>query len=156
MPITWAYDMNNEELMENLLKATSRAAVSGSGLVIDFMRSSHQSEAFYFYGVVLSRLEGTRPPFMRGERVRIDPKATYYCGSVNTIGEHSTTGEAKPGKDYEVVRVYFETRNCYDIGGKQYLGWTLALRDKKNAEFEDYRFPAERFKRVKVKQPAAA
>ena len=145
---TWAYDCSNEELTKKFWEALARAAVSGSGLVISFTGGYERAEAFYLYGVVLSRLEGKRPPFTPGDRVRISPDATYQCHSVNTVGEYYSLGKSQPDTEYEVAKVYYEKQYRPHSSDHEYV-WTLSFAQE---EMVDYRFPADRFEKVKQKE----
>jgi hypothetical protein len=150
----WAYEMKSEELMEALSRATVRAGISNSGLVIDLTGNNDGAGAFYLYGVVLSRLEGKLPPFKPGDVVIMDPKETYYCGPViSSSSRHHASGEAAPNVQYEVAAIYYEKvhRAAYR-GGEQRL-WTLRFNDKAVGEC---RFTASRFLKVGQAVPAAA
>ena len=140
-----AYDYTHRELMDAYWKAVAQAAVSNSGLIIDVTGGSRMMEAYYLHGVLLSRLEGKERPFTRGDHVRISPKATYICHSVNSVGEYYSRGQANLEKVHEVVRVFYEKE------GK----WTLSFKDEDEEE-EKYRYPADRFEKVEQKQSAPA
>jgi hypothetical protein len=137
-----AYDYTNTELMEAYWEAVAQAAVSNSGLVIDFTGGIRWEEAYYLNGVVFSRLEGKVRPFTRGDRVRINPKATYLCRSVNYAEQYHSCGEADPKKVYKVARVIYEKNGT----------WTLSFK----GDEESYRYPADRFEKVEEKTSAAA
>lgn len=145
----WAYDMSNEELLKACWDATVQAGVSNSGLVMGFGGNFHQTEAFYLYGVALSRLNGKRPPFAPGDKVCVNRRATYYCSSVNHRDERSVGGEAKPNTEYGICRVFYEkVYRAFEFG----FEWTVSLEDE---GLEGYRFLADRFEKIEQK-PAAA
>ena len=148
----WAYDYASEKLMEALWRATARAAISNSGLVIDLTGSGNAARATYLHGVILSRLDGKRPPFMPGDKVRMNPKATYYCSSVNR-NEHHSAGEAKSDTEYLVENVFYEKVYRGALQGGDHYRWTISFRDKK---LEGYRFDADRFEKVEQEQLATA
>lgn len=72
----YAYDMTNEQLLEAFVKAAAEAGIAGSGLCIDIMAGCKFAEFGYLKGVVLSRLEGLKPPFTRGDEVVAKPGIT--------------------------------------------------------------------------------
>lgn len=72
----YAYDMTNEQLLEAFVKAAAEAGIAGSGLCIDIMAGCKFAEFGYLKGVVLSRLEGLKPPFTRGDHVVVKPEVT--------------------------------------------------------------------------------
>ncbi|HUD02570.1 MAG TPA: hypothetical protein VMR46_00930 [Candidatus Paceibacterota bacterium] len=137
-----AYDYSNRELMEAYWEAVARAAVSNSGLVIDFAGGFFLEKAYYLHGIVLSRLEGKERPFTRGDHVHINPKATYMCRSINAAGEYYSHGAVDPKKTYEVDRVFYEKDGT----------WALSFK----GDEEGYRYTADRFEKVEQKKPAVA
>lgn len=152
MPDKWAYDLDNKRLMNSLLRAAAEAGVSGSGLIMDLSGSDYHTPVIYLKGVVLSRLEGRRPPFAVGDKARMYPKETYYCPSVNWRRHHAS-GEAAPDIEYEVAAVFYERIPRFAYGGGDDYDWTISFKDKK---LDGYRFPVKRFEKVEQVQPAEA
>ncbi len=64
----WPYDCPPDEALENLILAAGRAGISASGLVMNSMADSHMKEVRLWKGVVLSMLEGKKPPFKIGDK----------------------------------------------------------------------------------------
>ncbi len=139
-----AYDYTHTELVDAFYRAVARAGVSSSGLAIDIMAGHDRAEAFYFRGVLLSRLEGQKRPFTRGNHVKLDSRGIVR--SVNTSGEYYARGQAEPGKTYEVTRTFYEG------SGK----WSLCLRDPMDDEPYRYRYPAEFFEKVEEAKTGAS
>ena len=69
-----AYDFTNDTLVELFMDACGEAGASNSGSVIDFRAGAHLEDAHYLKGVVLSRLDGKKPPFERDDVVVIKPE----------------------------------------------------------------------------------
>lgn len=152
MPNTWAYDDTNEKLVEALWKATARAAISNSGLIMELVSTGDAARATYLHGVILSRLNGKRPPFVPGDKVRMNPKATYYCGSANR-NEYHSIGEAKADTKYVVEDVFYEKVHRGALQGGNHYRWTISFKDEK---LRGYRFDDDRFEKVEQVQPATA
>ena len=69
------FTLTNGELVHELVNASARAGVSGSGLVIDLSGSDDLNRARYLQRVVLARLDFKAPPFKPGDKVQAkDPK----------------------------------------------------------------------------------
>ena len=136
------YELTNEELLDAFLQAVARAGVSNSGLVFDAMAGHERAEAAYLNGVVLSRLDGVKPPFSRGAQVAPKEAASVPVLSVNRgrHGHRVYIGPEKKGK-YTVNRVVYEGN----------AKWSLYFK-----EVEEYRYPAEHFKAVSASSAQAA
>jgi len=67
----WAYEMSDKELIDDFGKACAESGVSNSGICIDPMGPYHAERARYLGGVLLARTERLKPPFNRGDVVKI-------------------------------------------------------------------------------------
>ena len=65
----WPYDCPPDEALENLLLAAGRVGVITSGLVLSSAADSYTRNLRLWNGVVLSMLEGKKPPFKIGDKV---------------------------------------------------------------------------------------
>jgi hypothetical protein len=153
MPTIWAYNLSNEKLMHALWEATVRAGISGSGLVIDLSGSDYGTTASYLYGVTLSRLDGKTPPLKPGDKVRMDPKETYRCGSAIIVGGRYQSGAVDKDTEYEVSRVSYVNIFRYPYEGGNKYSWVISFTDEK---LNKCQFPAERFVKVEQMQPTEA
>ncbi len=147
-----AYDYTNKELVTAFLDAAARAGVSSSGLVFDLTRDSSVADACYLKGILLSRLDGKKPPFAAGDRAQFvwesrNPSTVY---PVNFVRGHYSRPEAKPDVLYEVARVFYEEDG----------EWTLFFKFDPKFEgmetYNEYRYPAKSFKKVEQEELALA
>ncbi len=66
----WAYEMSNRDLLRTFTEACAEAGVSCSGIVFDPGASLVVRRFRYLEGVLLSRLDGVKPPFKPGDVVQ--------------------------------------------------------------------------------------
>jgi len=66
----WAYEMSNRELLSAFAEACARSGLSNSGIIMSFTGSMDAERARYLRGVLLSRLDGLKPPFKPGDVVK--------------------------------------------------------------------------------------
>lgn len=79
----YAYDMPNEELLKEFTRAAAEVGIASSGLCIDVMANLKFEEFNYLKGVVLSRLEGLKSSFTRGDKVVVKSGITSRPRSPN-------------------------------------------------------------------------
>ncbi len=97
------YDLSNESLINALGKATVRAGISNSGLVISASSTDDRDYALYLRGIVLARLDKQAPPFKAGDKVVQSETGKLFSVS---LGPDNNFVLAEP-KEYEVARVYY-------------------------------------------------
>src|SRR3569832_2801825 len=109
----WAYEMSDQELLDEFMNACARAGTSNSGLVIDFSAGSDRAEAHYLRGVVLSRIDGEKPPFARGDKVILNQPPAQSVNKVNYSPRFLKEGEV-----HEVSRIYYEGKRTWALSFK--------------------------------------
>ncbi len=135
----WAYDMTDQELVDEFMNATARAGASNSGLVIDFSAGSDRAEAHYFKGVVLARLAGVKPPLKPGCKMAPLSSLTRGAVSVNYDRDSFAHLGINPGEVCKVRRILY-------VEGK----WQLSFegRDKYRFKVEDFELNPEETSKV--------
>lgn len=127
-----AYEYTPKALLDVYRDAVAKAAVSNSGLVISIGAESDRGRVFYLNGIILSKLEGQKPPFNRGEEVRTMPSRPFRVQSVN-MGPGYISHFIEPDETHEISQIFYEG------AGK----WTLKFKDT-----EDFRFPTDYLEKV--------
>jgi hypothetical protein len=125
----WAYEMTDQELVDEFMDACARAGASNSGLVIDFSAGSDRAEAHYFKGVLLARLAGMKPPLKPGCKMVPLSNLTRGAVSVNYDRDSFARLGINPGEICKVRRILY-------VEGK----WQLCFEGR-----EKYRFKIEDF-----------
>lgn len=121
----YAFDMSNEELLDDLVYAAAKAGSANSGGVFDVAGPMYVEEFKYLRGVVLSRLEGQTPPFRRGDTLTLKAKVQGRRVYAKDCKDHSTSKYLVEGESLTVYRMwYFGSGNwkvtfgrgtdCYD------------------------------------------
>lgn len=141
-----AYERSNEALLEAFARARAHVGASNSGLVSDPLWREWRDEARHLKRVLLSRLEGQKPPFKQSDVVQ--PKTGETRNSVNFFGN---VPESVHSADYWGTKVTGPQK----IHKIHYAGegkWLLELEGFPTGERGFPLFHAEEF----VAMPSAA
>lgn len=130
--MAWAYEMNDQQLVDEMAKACGKSGCANSGLVIDVMGSVYAEDARYFKGVVLSRLQGLTPPCR--------PKTKVRCTTECSCG-YPSYKRISVGTEMEVWRVWFRNGQ-----------WQYQMKEMRDTD-GDTLLSADRFEIVEGETP---
>ena len=123
----WAYEMGNKDLVSEFGRVCGRSGSSNNGCAIDCSGSMWAEEARYFKGVLLARLEGAKPPFKPGDKVKVGKNNTarstdWRCefslppNSSHKIHRIHYGGEGKWFLEIKNPSPQKEDRSLFDLG----------------------------------------
>lgn len=141
----WAYELSHAELLREFMNVCGEAGLGASGLVVDVMAGHHLSEAHYFRGVILSRLEGAgMPPFRPRDRVR------SKRGEIRPLSSDWWGGHIPPETTVVITRIHY----LNNLG----VTWCLTFPDTMVEERGVPRYNADEFELVPAEtaSPAAS
>jgi len=99
-----AYEASNSELVDRFMEACARAGVSNSGLCIDMLAGADVVQMNYLKGAILARLDGQKPPFAPGTKVRVKDGVALPIRA-----KHYDAPDLKGEQTYTIDRVWYNS-----------------------------------------------
>lgn len=103
-----SYEVSNIELINRFGDACARAGIANSGLCIDFTAGDKIVQVNYLKGVILARLDGQKPPFEPGMKVRIKKEVVRPVPP-----KHYDAPNSRRGQTYTINRVWYDDGRWY-------------------------------------------
>jgi len=152
------YAWNTEKLLSEFMNACARTGISNSGLVISFSAETDHSRAHYLRGVVLSRIEGVRPPVQPGDQVQ--PKSEAITPSQSNGWKRSIHHKRALPDVLTVKTVHYFGNDRWELVFREENDATADTESEYDQDggrswYVPLRFKAEDFTQVKDEVPTS-
>lgn len=146
------YTLSNKQLLDKFANTCARAGISNSGFMIDATGPSRARYAQYLKNVVLSRMDGKKPPFNPGDTVETKSESDEQIRPID--GNHGFFTCYDPaalmarGSSYKISEIYYRPSETESE-------WWLRFRSLGENHNAFWLYRATHFSLVAVPEPAA-